>query len=518
MSRGSRLALVPLLAVAFLLLGARAARACSCGPRGTVLDAYERAEVVVVVRAVSVRRAPKREAKPAEKSAGSGGQVKPGRAAVAEEDEGEPRSGHGGVITTTMVAERVFKGDVRPGDEMAFAQGGGSDCIYTFDEKDVGRRYLFYLGRFEGVPAWVAWTCGRSGLVEHRHDDLLYLNGLDKSRGRSRVSGTVRFDLADHPGLAGMRVRVSGAGLTREVRTDENGVYEIYDLPAGRYTLEPETPRGWRVSGFYLGYSASFAGDREADRAPKQIPFVLEEKKHAGLDLHFEVDNAVAGRIFDPAGRPMNGVCLDLVPAKEPPPGYSYEADCTEKGGEFRIEEIPPGSYVLVVNQEGKVTSSEPFGTLYYPNAARREDATVLHVGPGDFIENLEIRVPKTEETVTVEGLLLYSDGRPVADEWVRFRSEKNADPDEDEDAQAKTDARGRFSIKILKGMSGQLYGEFMASSGEFERCPAIERIIRASGDSVADVRTPAFEFRAETNLYGVELRYPFRPCKKARP
>ena len=525
MFRRSRLVLLPLLTLLFLLLGARSAEACSCARPGTVLDAYEWSEVVVVVRAVSVLRAPKKEEqkpgeKPAEKSAGSGEEKKSGKPEEEEKEEQGPRGGYREVISTTMVAEQVFKGDVKPGDEMVFAQGGGADCIYTFDEGDVGHSYLFYLRRFPNSgssASWVASTCGRNGRVERVRDDLLYLNNLRGARGRTRISGTVEFDLDDHPSLAGLKVRVVGAGKTYEARTDEHGVYEIYDVPAGRYLLIPETPRGWRVSRFYLNYSPSFAGKREEEFNPKGgIPITLAAGRHAGLDLHFEVENAVSGRIFDPAGRPLNGVCLHLVPAKEAPPGYSYEGDCTEKGGAFRIEEIPPGSYVLVVNQEGKVTSSEPFVTFYYPNAARREDATVFHLGPGDIVEDLRVYVPKLEETIIVEGVLLYSDGRPVADERVEFKSDTTGD-DDDPDTNVRTDARGRFSLKLLKGLKGHLYGAMDAFEGEYENCPAIERLIEQSGDPGTEVKTAVLELRAEANVYGVELKYPFPSCKKAK-
>ena len=491
MSRRKRV-LLPLLALAFVFAGARAAHACSCGRVSTVLDSYDWADVVVVARAFSLERAAKRD------------------------EPQEVRGGYRDVVSTKMAVEQVFKGELKPGDEMVFAQGGGADCIYTFDEEDIGRKYLFYLKRLKGAAVWIAGTCGRSRRVEYAHDDLLYLNRLAKTRGRTRVSGTVYFGGArEQPSVAGLKIRISGAGKTHEARTDEKGVYEIYDLPAGKYTLEPEAPRGWKVSDYHLRYSSSFAGDKEA-QVPKAIPFTLEEKRHAGFDLHFRVDNAVSGKIYDTTGKPLNRVCLELVPAAGETAERLYKGDCTENGGEFRIEEIPPGAYVLVVNKEGKVTSSEPFGTFYHPNASRREDATVFQIGPGDFVENVQVYVPKMEETVTVEGLLLYSDGRPVADELVNFRTE-NSDEDDYPEAQAKTDAKGRFSMRVLKGMAGRLYSEFHTYAGEYENCPALEALIGKIGDNVAEVRTPAVELRAERDVHGVELRYPFPFCKKAK-
>lgn len=514
MSRRRRLP--PLLltaACALLVLCARPAYGCSCGKQKTVLDSYEWADVVVVVRALSLEVAPKGGG--AEEESGAAGR----RSGGAEDSPRAPRDERAEerrrVVSTKMSVERVYKGGLKVGDEMVFAQGGGADCIYTFDGDDIGRSYLFYLKRLEGGDFWLAGTCGRSGRVEGARDDLLYLNNMARARGRTRVSGTLSRLTADAPDLSGLRVRLRGGGETFEARTDEHGVYEIYDVPAGRYTLEPEIPHGWKVGNFWLGYSPSFDGDEE-ERAPKKIPVVVEGKRHAGLDIVFEIDNAVGGKVFDTQGRPMDGVCLQMLPARGEVPHPYYKGTCTQEGGRFRIDELTPGDYVLVVNRDGKITSSSPFGTFYYPNAARREDATVFHVGLGDFFENLQVYVPKMEETVTVEGVLLYSDGRPVSDERVVFKAEGGAE-DDPSDSGARTDAKGRFSVKILKGKRGALRGEMHAYAGEFENCPRVESLIRQTGRRNADLATPSVEIRADDDLHGVELRFPFPGCKKAR-
>ena len=100
-----------------MLLGAlffsstQTAKACSCGPRPTVLDAFEGAEEVVIVRALSVEKA----------------------------QDTEQRSYVDGVRSATLIVEKVFKGKLQVRDEIVFGQGGGADCIWTFDEQSVGQ-------------------------------------------------------------------------------------------------------------------------------------------------------------------------------------------------------------------------------------------------------------------------------------------------------------------------------------------------------------------------------------------
>lgn len=491
---------LPLFLLIFLL-GARTAEACSCGPAPTVLDSFNWAETVVVVSTLSVEKAtPAQTAAPGMMSDG-----------INYVD---------GVKSTTMRVEHVFKGTLKVGDDMIFEQGGGADCIWTFSEKDIGKKFLFYLKRFKESTRWVAGTCGRSGSVKHAADDLLYLNNLSKVRNKSRISGTIRFDYDAGESLAGRKIRIVGTKRTEEVKTDENGVYEIYDLPAGRYFIEPEVPKGWKVAKFWLEYSPSLDTSAK-EGSVNRIPIILEANKHAGIDIVYDIDNAVRGHIYDPLGQPMKDVCLDLIPADGTE--GAYLADCTENDGSFDIDEIPPGAYVIVVNKDGKMTSREPFGAFYYPKVRKREEASVFNINLGDIVENLEIYPPMEVKTVTVEGVLLYSDGKPVVDVPVSFKAVrkpstgKDEDDDDTNDARTSTDSKGRFSIKIVQGVSGFLSGSSFYYIGQFENCPKLERLIKEKGSTSSTIQTTPIEIKATANLYGIELKFPFPSCKKAK-
>jgi hypothetical protein len=56
----------------------------------------------------------------------------------------------------------------------------------------------------------------------------------------------------------GTKVRIIGAKKTHVTKTDQHGVFEIYDLPAGRYLVEPEIPAGWKTDLSWLRNSAMF--------------------------------------------------------------------------------------------------------------------------------------------------------------------------------------------------------------------------------------------------------------------
>jgi hypothetical protein len=476
-------------------------RACSCGPRPTVLDSYDRSDVVIIARAISLEKAP---------------------------PDSEDRQYVDGIRATTMVVERVFKGNLKVRDELVFGQGGGADCIWTFNEKSVDEEFLFYLNSPEKfsdrsfLPSkdpnlWFAGGCGRSTGLEAANDDLLYLENMAKVRGKTRISGTIGGWQNPNLNVEGKKIRIIGPKKNYETKTDRNGVFEIYDLPPGKYLIEPEMPPGWKIDPYWVGYSPSVVRndyDEAELKSPKQVTIVLEPKKHAGVDIVFAIDNVVRGKVLDPNGKPMPRVCVYLW-TREQVEGFG-PFNCTDQNGKFEITSVPSGEYLAVVNNDGKPSSREPFRTLYYPNVSERERAAVITIGPGETIDDINIVVPALEETIAVEGVLQYSDGKPVADMYVEFKADKTDKTDKiDGDVNEKTDAEGRFSLKILKGVKGQLSSDIYVYVGEFVDCPKVESLLKKSGRDNATIKTNVVEIQAEHNLYNLELVIPFPSCKK---
>jgi hypothetical protein len=144
---------------------------------------------------------------------------------------------------------------------------------------------------------WEVYVCGRSASLNYAVDDLLYLNRLDEVRGKTRISGRVEFVGENKLGVGGRVIRITMANKVHEVKTDEKGFYEIYDLPAGAYQFEIETPAGWKAESFYepRSYTMNFDG-RGEDESPKRFYLFLADKKHVSFDLRFEVDKTMRSK------------------------------------------------------------------------------------------------------------------------------------------------------------------------------------------------------------------------------
>ena len=238
-----RSVLLLLLASALFLLTAQSASACTCGPPPTLLESFELSDEVVILRAVSV-----------------------------EKVENTPERRYGdGVRSTTMVVEKVFKGNLKVGEQIAFAQGSGGNCVNTFGERAVGEQFLFYLTRPEKLSKdffawkdpslWIDSVCDRSTHIEGAASDLLYLENMSKVKGKTRISGSL--DARQDPGIdfAGNTVKIIGAKKTYKTKTNKNGVFEIYDLPPGKYSVEPDIPVGWKIDPWYVMYTLGVCND-----------------------------------------------------------------------------------------------------------------------------------------------------------------------------------------------------------------------------------------------------------------
>jgi hypothetical protein len=90
-----------------ILLQTSSGFACTCAPKRSALDEYEASPVVVIARVASVDRAAKQD----------------------------PNRGDYGIRSSRLVVERVYKGDVRVGDEILMGQGDGANCQMRFRRK-----------------------------------------------------------------------------------------------------------------------------------------------------------------------------------------------------------------------------------------------------------------------------------------------------------------------------------------------------------------------------------------------
>jgi hypothetical protein len=117
-----------------------------------------------------------------------------------------------------------------------------------------------------------------------------------KPRTIYEMVATERIPYRKPPGssglsLEGQAIRLIGKNRTYVAKTDKNGVYELYDLPPGRYVLEPELTFGWKVDEFSLTRPPTRTELRQGHRPCNKVAFTLRPRRHFGIDIRLELSN-----------------------------------------------------------------------------------------------------------------------------------------------------------------------------------------------------------------------------------
>jgi protocatechuate 3,4-dioxygenase beta subunit len=359
--------------------------------------------------------------------------------------------------------DEIFKGIVSC--QTIDLQQGGNDCAAKFR---TGQRAVFYLYRDTTSGSWYVPPCTHSlGSAAPGGDDLLFLRKLPRSAKGTRLSGEVEL-YEDSPkesfrrvgGLPGIRVKISGpGGSSTEVMTNADGAYELYDLPPGRYSASIDVPKGLRIEGPTITGSLRVPGNQAA----------VELTANDGISMGFllKADTQLTGRVLDAKGNPIRGVCVDLEPMEGRGENGARFFDCSNEGGIFAMEMMPPGQYRLVASDEVKMDDRKSKSTLYYPSERDREKATIVSIEAGKYVEHLNIRVPSDEKRYPITGRMQFEDGAPVADALVTFTSKKSGYSET-----TRTSADGSFGFLVVAEMVGQLRGQTGVFARFLEACP----------------------------------------------
>lgn len=486
--------------LAFLFFSAKSANACVSKENNlTTLEKFEKFDFVIVAKGVSGEKF----------------------------NSGEKFYRPFPIKSIKMVVEKVFKGNLKIDDEVIILGGNGYDDFEPFREDDIGRSHLLYLcspkqppNIFQVSKGMMRWLADKTSeeinyQVNLAADDLQYLEKIGEMRGKSRIYGAIDTNQITYFGngeikkFDGLTVRISGNEKTYEVKTDKDGVYEIYDLPEGTYRISPEIPKGWQISSV-----SSFGSNGEKDLTlNSQVK--LKTGKHAFYNFNFDATTMINGKVIDPSGKPMNGVCLDLLPFESKDLNSYVNNDCTDENGEFSIGRMAGGNYMLIANKNNKISSQEPFLTVFYPNVFERGNAKNIRIVEGENQKDIIVQIPSTKEIITLNGTFLSSDGVPVAFGRVHFDTKK-ADKAIDGKVWAITDKNGKFSIKILKGLKGNLSGFVVLDKNQFKDCPQIIKMFEEKSEiNWYREISNTIEIKANENFDNVELKLAISSCNK---
>lgn len=325
---------------------------------------------------------------------------------------------------------------------------GGGDCSFVFEE---GETYLLYASYDAESKRYRTNICTRSRAVAYAADDLDYLRGLPGSDGETRLSGTlVRYDYSDGrdrpPGLLeGVKVVAEDTqGRRFEAATDADGFYKFKGLPAGRYKVRPELP-----GHLTLAYGHGKGGEVE-----------LPAGGCAGANFVARTDGRISGTLLDAAGLPVAEAYVDLVPAEFADRVNDHgvgRVKTTDSDGKFEFTELTPGAYLLGVNIRRHPSGDLPFPRTYYPGVRDAAGARAVKLGMGEKLTDFVLRLPPRLQVRTIEGSVVWPDGKPLTRAMVDFKDTPELTGGESFGS-ANVDGRGHFTIPALEGQEGWVH------------------------------------------------------------
>ena len=153
-------------------------------------------------------------------------------------------------------------------------------------------------------------------------------------------------------------VRVNNSQQTFQTQSDEQGSFQFYGLPSGKYSFAPDLPAGTQLS-WYINSDNPL------------VPFDVQGGTCQARDVAVFASGAIQGRVLDPSGGLLPGAFVYILPVEQAtatlPQKQELYWDYQNKKGFFKFVHLPPGDYLLVVNPNDERDPAFPYQRSFYP-------------------------------------------------------------------------------------------------------------------------------------------------------
>ena len=305
---------------------------------------------------------------------------------------------------------------------------------------------------------WGAVIGSLLGVAAFSQPAPIQIPAISDQEPADRQSGAIRGQVfaaeGEHP-LARARVTLYSTGgrgdpLTRTVRTDSRGEYEIGNLEAGSYRV-----RASRNGYLSRSYSREISSQSERRRRSLTLSLAAGEVLD-GIDFPLIQGGVVEGTVVDPYNEPRSRVSVTLSEYKS----YGGERelvpagrDKTDDRGRFRLFDIRPGSYYLsAVPRPLNAREEEAdrsFPPVYYPGVLNPQEAAKVEVAAGEEVGGFYFTLIEAR-SYGISGRVLTPEGRPAHSVWIRSRRESDEFLVSGMEPSADTDRQGEFKVKGL--------------------------------------------------------------------
>ena len=238
----------------------------------------------------------------------------------------------------------------------------------------------------------------------------------DAPRGSSIIRGQiVAADTGAPIRRAQVRVNSPEAREGRVATTDQQGRFEIKELPAGRYSMTAS--KG--------GFVALQYGQRRPSESGTPIE-LGDGQTIEKISIALPRGSVLGGRITDEFGEPVANASVSawrygyVGGARRMMPAGQNSRDTTDDQGQFRLFGLPPGDYyVSATLRTGGPEVTDPMGEVsgytatYYPGTTNVAEAARVNLAVSQENTGISFGLIATK-LVRVSGQVLMSDGAPA--------------------------------------------------------------------------------------------------------
>lgn len=266
-------------------------------------------------------------------------------------------------------------------------------------------------------------------------------------RGNSTVKGRVVYKDNSQP-LKGARVHVFPANDNSEdtdqgplngppgviAFTNNSGDFQVDGLAAGKYYISVEGAGLSSPSGFSMRLPIPMTAIPRREDFEKIVPrhdaqFTVDGNNSAEIEVGLVRGGAISGKVLRPNRAPLADVTINIV-SKDGSGAMAQFSTQTDRNGGYRLENVPPGDYVVAASIEDKQGSFDIRARLrgesrvvtYHPAAMSVRDAMTVRIDSGRETGGVNITLV-ARSTFSVSGTVVRQDGTAVAGATVLLRS-----------------------------------------------------------------------------------------------
>jgi len=196
--------------------------------------------------------------------------------------------------------------------------------------------------------------------------------------------------------------------------TDEEGRFTLKSVPAGSYTVSPNTPA------LVVGSDTSFA-------QPGKTVTLGDGEEVDGIDFSLVKGGVITGRVTNAEGRPLIEQRISLIRVDErgqrmPTPFFNPFMFSTDDRGVYRIYGILQGRYKVSAGDaldSGMVRIGFGGGSYpqtFHPDVTEESRAPAVEVSAGSEAAGIDIKLGRVTRTYVAIGRIVDADtGKPLA-------------------------------------------------------------------------------------------------------